>query len=230
MATKNLRPEEIFGEARLLVRVMAADRPTVKSGVGLMLTMLFIILYYWIATAMSPSSDFAAKVAHEIGLGRDESFLELVNYGVAFVAATNFMLAYFLDRSRILVFATALSGFIWFDDSSSCHERVGYKFVEIFDVPSFPGLMAQDTGELLAWLIAAVFLVLILMWAFAQRRRGDLRIRTVILAIFAVLVFFATFYQKINISRRKGCLARPLFRNTYQWVAWQRIAPPKGIF
>jgi hypothetical protein len=42
MATKNLRPEEIFGEARLLVRVMAADRPTVKSGVVLMLTMLFI--------------------------------------------------------------------------------------------------------------------------------------------------------------------------------------------
>lgn len=199
MSIKNSRFEKIFGEARLLVRVMAADRPTVHSGVVLMSTMLFIIVYYGIATAMSTSSGFAAKIADEIGLGRDKSFSEMVNYGVAFVAATNFMLAYFLDRSRILVFATVLSGFIWFDDSSSYHERVGFKIVEIFDVPSFAGLRAQDTGELLAWLIAAAFLGLILLWALAQRRRGDLGILTVILAIFAILVFFGVFFDFLHV-------------------------------
>jgi len=157
----------------MLVRVILADRAARLTALTLGLAVLTIIAMYAIATAWQADFWIASKVAGEIGLSRDRSMGEIVNYGLEFVACVLFLLSYFENRSPVLVFLSLLMAFIWFDDSARYHERIGALMVGTFGLPAFAGLRPQDTGEVVAWALAGLILALMLVLGLRHRRPGD---------------------------------------------------------
>jgi hypothetical protein len=148
---------------------------------------VLVVVGLYAATASQPDSEIAAKIAHEIGLSRDRSMGEIVIYGMAFMASALFFLASVENRSLMLFFLSTLMAFVWFDDSAGYHERFGRYLVEVSDLPRFPRLRPQDTGELIAWALAGLVLTPVFLLSLLRRRPGDLGLLALFSAGFGVL-------------------------------------------
>ncbi|MCW9042989.1 MAG: hypothetical protein OQK05_06565 [Pseudopelagicola sp.] len=124
-----------------------------------------------------------------IGLTRDRSFAEWVNYAVAFLAAVMFFWAYMRCRAPILCVLGLLMVFILADDALQYHEVFGGYLVERFALGALPGTRPQDTGELLAWGMAGAVFAVLIGWSSRQRNKGDSGVFWAAFLPFALLAF-----------------------------------------
>lgn len=175
------------------------DRVTVTAGATLLVLIAAIVLSYSISSAASQKSELAATIAYELGLSREGSFSEQVNQGIAFFASAMFFLAFLEYRSWNLLSLAALLAFIWFDDAARYHERIGGFLVSKFEFAAVLGLRPQDTGELLAWSLAAAALSALFILSYWRRRPGDWGILMSVLAAFLLLVFFGVVIDFLHI-------------------------------
>lgn len=198
----------IRNEAALLLRLITGDRAWKVTCSSLGLGLLCLIAVYGF-TANQEGSPLAGKIAYKIDLGREGSMGEVVAYGLSFSACVLFLLASVENRSRVLLFASALLAFVWFDDSASFHENFGVYLSEQFVLPTFAGSRQRDTGELIAWLLAAAILGFLLLLALCRPRRGDMGVLALVSVGFGCLVFFGIFVDQLH-SMAPSALYVPL--------------------
>ncbi len=191
--------KKTFSDARLLLRLVLSDRPARIMALMLGIGVIVLITVYGLSVANS-GSPFAAFLVFEIGLSQDRSMGEIVGYGMAFLAATLFFVAFLEIGAPVLLFAASLMGFAWFDDSAGYHERVGEKLASLLDLPTFAGLRPQDTGELLAWLVPGALLGLLLVLCILRRSPGDLGILALVMGGFGLLVLFGVVADMIHVA------------------------------
>lgn len=123
-----------------------------------------------------------------IGLTRDGSFSEWVNYAMIAFAAAMFLAAYGRVLARALLFLGLLMLFIGIDDSLQYHEHFGGYLVARFDMGALPGLRAQDSGELVAWGLAGLFFAGLLLRCLTKRQPGDGGVLLAAAVPFGVLI------------------------------------------
>ncbi|MEM9717405.1 MAG: hypothetical protein AAF826_12895 [Pseudomonadota bacterium] len=145
----------------------------------------------------------SARIHFELGLSKDRSAAEIINYGLAFIAFLLLLLSYFEKRSPVLLFMALFMGFVWFDDSIGYHERVGRLLVDGLQLEAIGGLRPQDTGEILAWAIAAVPLFVLLVIACLRRREGDMPILAMFMIGVAMLFVCGVLADLLNIAAGK---------------------------
>lgn len=175
-------------ESSRLLRIILNDRPTVVAVSLLAVGVVLLVVAYGVSGVLMDRSSVAAFLHTEIGLSRDRSMGEIVNYGLAFLAATSFFLSFVALRTPMYLFAALLMGFIWLDDSAMYHERLGGQLVRSYDLPAVAGLRPQDLGELLAWSAAGLVLGLVLLFALRRRALGDLGVLALLSLCFGLLV------------------------------------------
>ena len=152
-------------------------------GVTVAIVAIFAVSGIW-----DPQSRIAHVFHHNLDPSRDEGMAERFNHGMSFLAAFLLLMAYAQVRARVFLFLTALYGFIWFDDSAQYHERVGEKLGQALDLPVAFGLGPQEYGELLAWAIAGLVMLLVFLWFWSGRRPGDAGIILPFFLCFVLLV------------------------------------------
>lgn len=154
---------------------------------GLVITVMVVhIVTYFIYTITGNPDGLARKIFSFVNLGRDNSFSESLSHGMLFISAVLFLGVSYETRARTPVVLSAFFGFAWFDDSAQYHERFGSLIAKYLKIPSSFGLRSQDFGEILAWGLAAVILVLLAIWAYKGKRHGD---RQVFLLIYKPVIF-----------------------------------------
>ena len=80
------------------------DKPTVCTGLALILLVVVLVLVYVIARHFDDTSATALAVGNAIALGRDGSLAEIVGYGFSFLAAVMFFLVGgFRSLARVLL-------------------------------------------------------------------------------------------------------------------------------
>ncbi|GAA6201642.1 hypothetical protein NBRC116599_28680 [Aquicoccus sp. SU-CL01552] len=177
----------VLAEPYRLLSLIWGDR-LVRQVLAVVLgVILAIILVFTVSGIWSDGSELAHIVHSNFHLSEDGSLAENFNHGIAFVAAFLLLASAIQTRSRVFVFLTLLYGFIWLDDSARYHERVGEKLGRVLDIQPHFGLGAQEYGELLAWTLAGAVLAVVLLWAWAGRRRGDVGVLLPFLGCFVLL-------------------------------------------
>lgn len=185
-------------EAWLLFKFLSNDRPALITVLFLGIGVVFVVVLHVLTSIHAISFlsmitgetdwDLITKLHYDINLSRDRSLGEIVGYGIAFLASTMFLLAFFDIRSPILLFFSALMAFVWFDDAAGYHERFGRLLVGAFDLQAAPGLRPQDTGEVLAWSLAGLMLLVLLLLSLVRRRPGDIGALAFVSCGFGLLV------------------------------------------
>jgi len=180
-------PSDILTAPSRLLSLIWRDRLARQVLAVVLGVILAIILVFAVSGIWSDGSELAHIVHSNFHLSQDGSLAETFNHGVAFVAAFLLLALALQTRSRAFVFLTVLYGFIWLDDSARYHERVGEKLGRALDIQTRFGLGAQEYGELLAWAMAGAVLAVVLLWAWAGRRRGDVGVLLAFLGCFVLL-------------------------------------------
>ena len=186
----------------LMVRLTVADAPVRLMAILLFIGVSCILVLHGITFGADEGS-MSARIHFELGLSKDRSAAEIINYGIAFLAAALFLLSYFQNRAPILLFMACFMLFVWFDDSIGYHERVGRLLVAGFELPAFGSLRAQDTGEILAWAVAAVPLFGLLAFGCMRRQKGDMPILFLFMAGAAALFVCGVLADLLNIAAGK---------------------------
>jgi hypothetical protein len=189
----------VLFESTCLLRILRRDRPAAVTSAALVLGVLCLIVIYAGAGLFADRSSIAAVVVREIDLSEDRSMGEIVNYGLAFLAATLFFLTFVALRSPMFLFASLLMAFIWFDDAAGYHERVGDMLASTLDLPSVAGLRPQDLGEVMAWSAAGVCLGLLLIWSIVHRSPGDMGALALLSLCFGALVCFGIVLDLVHV-------------------------------
>lgn len=181
---------DVTRDAGDLVQLLRSDALAVRTAKILLGGIVAIILANILAEVASPISAIARRLAITVSLNREGGVAESLNHGVAFLAAAVFLLAFLAHGSRLLLWLSALMAFIWVDDSFRYHERLGEFLDSVYTFPTMAGARTRDTGELLAWAIAALVLGAMLVVSWGKRRGGDGGLLAIVGLVFASLVFF----------------------------------------
>ncbi|WP_343080290.1 hypothetical protein [Ostreiculturibacter nitratireducens] len=107
-----------------------------------------------------------------IAVYMDQSIPEIFGYGLTLATAILLLGCYGRFSVRMFVFWAVFFLFAVLDDAFFYHEYVGAILVERLNLPALHGLRAQDTGELLAWAIVAVALIVPFAWSLLERHPG----------------------------------------------------------
>ena len=186
-------------EGNLLLRTILSDRP-VKIAIIVLGLLIFSMVVLYVATAGHPVSSLSFNVHRLIGLSKDRSLGEILNYGQAFLASFLFFVIFLESRSLMFLSLSVLMAFIWFDDAAKYHERFGGILVEKFDLPVFGALRAQDTGELIAWAIAGIIFICFFWVSLLRPRPGDLGAFTLVSVGFLALILFGIIVDMVHIA------------------------------
>jgi hypothetical protein len=178
----------MFKETFFLARTIRDDRPTMWTGLALILLVCVVVAAYVAARLLADASATALAIGNAIALGRDGSLSEILGYGFSFLAAVLFFLVGIERRSRTGIFLFILMAFVWLDDAAGYHERVGEWLTEALSLPAVGGLRAQDLGELLAWAFAGGAMLGVLVFALIRPRPGDLGMLGLFFLCFALLI------------------------------------------
>ena len=185
-------------EARVLLKFLTSDKPVVWTVVCLMLLILVMNGIYAVAALLDGNSSTAKVISEFLNPSRDGAFSETIAYGLSFSAFVLFLVTYIEHRVQSALFLAVLMAFIWFDDSASYHETTGEFLAENLDLITLPGLRAQDTGEVLAWGIAAFALVCVLLFCIRHTKPGDFGAFAVTGLAFLFLVFCGVFLDLLH--------------------------------
>lgn len=189
----------ILRETVFLMRAIWDDRPTMWTGLALILLVVVLVLAYAIARHFEDASATALTIGNAIALGRDGSLAEIVGYGFSFLAAVMFFLVGIERQSRAAMFLFLLMAFVWLDDAAQYHERSGTWLSGTLSLPAVGGLRSQDLGELLAWALAGIALLGVLVFALMKRRPGDLGMLTLFFLCFALLVVCGVAFDMLHV-------------------------------
>lgn len=192
--------DSMIKECSILARILLADRSAMVTTVALVFAVALLISIYASAYILRDTSWLALKIVGWIGLSSDRSFGEIVNYGLAFLAAVLFFLASLDNRSLALFFLSLLLAFVWLDDSLSYHEQFGQYLADTMVLPGLIGLRPQESGELIAWSLAGVFLGPVLILSVLRRRSGDIGALALVGAGFAMLLIFGIFADFAHVA------------------------------
>lgn len=132
-------------------------------------------------------------------LSQDGSIAEYYGYFVSATSAVLLFAAFLETRVRALLFVSLVYGFVVLDDSLQYHERLGGALASSVELSDAGGLRAQDLGELLAWAIAALVLVPLLIWCLSRRTPADVGVYLVYGVITLGLAFFAVGVDMLDI-------------------------------
>lgn len=193
----------MFLEFSCLLRIFWRDRPVVITSALLLAGVFCIVALYGLSDLLKDRSSVASLVHWEIGLSRDRSMGEIVNYGLAFLAAILFLLTFVTLRSPMYLVMSLLMAFIWLDDSAGYHERVGHYLAETFDLPAPPPLRREDVGELLAWSGAGIVLGVMFIFALRRCRPGDLGAFMFLSCCFGLLVLFGIATDMAHVAAQR---------------------------
>ena len=130
-------------------------------------------------------------VTTAFSLSQDGSISEYYGYFVSATSAVLLFAAFLETRVRAFLFVSLVYGFVVLDDSLQYHERLGGALASSLGLSGAGGLRAQDLGELLAWAIAALVLVPLLVWCLSRRTPADVGVYLVYGVITLGLAFFA---------------------------------------
>ena len=129
------------------------------------------------------------RVPGELDVMIDRSYPEMLNYAQT-TMCTLLLLATFARTRQPLFLSFALIFIaIGLDDAFSYHERFGTVLTQQFSLPAIGGLRAQDSGELLAWIIGAVILAPTLLLTLRRADPPATATAFVLAACLAGLVF-----------------------------------------
>lgn len=140
----------------------------------------------------------------QVDIGEDGSLGEILGYSLAFFAATFFFLAFTKYRRPVLLFLALLMAFVLVDDAARYHERFGGFLVDWLNLPAAPRLRRQDTGEVLAWGLAALVLTPLFFGSLRRRRAGDLGVLALMSIGFGALVFFGIVVDLLHVAVPKS--------------------------
>ncbi|MFY0691625.1 MAG: hypothetical protein JXR14_06855 [Paracoccaceae bacterium] len=126
-----------------------------------------------------------------VAIYMDRSAPEIFGYILALGAAVYLLRCYGRFGIRACVFWACFFIFAAVDDAIGYHEQVGLFLVETLNVPALPGLRPMDSGELIAWAIAGVFLLVPLGWSLLKRAPGTWPVFFIFGGLFVVLLVFA---------------------------------------
>lgn len=124
-------------------------------------------------------------------INRERSVPEFYGYAESLTTAILLLICHIRLRTRAFLFWALFFAFVLADDSLSYHERFGKWLVETANLPTLPGLRPIDTGEIVAWSIAAIVLMAPLLWSLVVRTREEISVHLVFGTVFSMLVFFA---------------------------------------
>ena len=180
------------------------DKLAVQIGATLAALVLILTAIHIITfqndTPIDNHEGIEARIFAFVNLGSDYSISETLNHGMLFVAALLFLAASFEQRARA-PFVISLCFFLaWIDDSAQYHERVGGFLGNYLQLPSAPGLRRKDSGELLAWGLAAAALLPVAFWAFRGRRHGDGSVVRLVALPIAGLVFCGVVFDMMHVA------------------------------
>jgi hypothetical protein len=132
-------------------------------------------------------------------INQDNGFSENIIQAKLLLTSCLFLLNYRMTGNRLFVSMAALFAFMWFDDSLRYHEVLGQRFTEWFSLKSVAGLRPQDIGELMAWAIAGICLVPVLLWSLIRVTRDDIRFAIPVGLCFVLIVTFGMGVDMLHI-------------------------------
>lgn len=174
-----------------LARIILRDRATRGAGAVMAALVVVLLVAYVLAYRSAESSAVASEIARALDPSRERSYSETVTYGIAFLAAMMFFVAWLDTRSRVSFLLAAMLGFVWFDDSFQYHERVGDMLAGSEALAHVLGPDLENFGEIFAWMLAGAVFAILLAASFWRRRPGDLGILALVSLAMALLAFFA---------------------------------------
>ncbi len=165
------------------LRTMQTD-PLFRKILPILAVSLAIVL----ALSIWAEMDAPAWVAHHFDLSRDRSLAEVYGYVLSGTTALLLLGAWRRWRAPLYLAFSLLFAFALVDDAFSYHENMARHVLKpLFDLPRLPGLRLQDTGELLAWALAALVLAVPAALALLRPARNKLA-ACLLLALPAVLL------------------------------------------
>lgn len=164
---------------------------TVTNTAIILISWTFILLSVSVVALILGRGSGLHDTIHAIfSLSVETSLGERYMWALSIICAFGFMLAALEARSRMLFAFALLFGYVWVDDSMQYHEFFGDILSQTYALPVIGSLRPQDTGELIAWGLAAGALVPAFLWAFFHRKPGEGTILVVAGCGFAGLAAF----------------------------------------
>ncbi|WP_111430100.1 hypothetical protein [Rhodobacteraceae bacterium DSL-40] len=193
-----------FREVILLFRSLKEDRATRNAFFILLLATVFILTLSVVIPYLAAGSRYEPQVRELLFLAREESLGEQYSRSLSFVSSLAFLIGALTQRSPALFALSVLFAFIWLDDSMQYHERVGTLLSRAFALPSVFGLRSQDSGEILAWLLALIGMTPLFGWAWLRRRAGEAGILAAVVLCFLLLVIFGVVVDMLDVLAPSG--------------------------
>lgn len=204
--------EPIFCGARRLREAWARDTATRRDGRLIALATIVLISGAIVIEMLQRARGQPDAAYRLLRLGADHGVVEVFGYGLAATTAIALWRCHRRHGGGAFRALTALFAFILIDDALLYHELAGHALEVVLELPAAPGLRARDTGEILAWALAAAALAPLLVGAAARRREGEewlLAVFGVLLAalvVCGVLLDMASIYAGGDVGRRLGWL------------------------
>ena len=173
-----------------LRRQLSQDHAVKITGLVLLASLLILIsLDVFVRIIYNVDQENVPYIYKLVSIGKDNSFPEVFNHSLLFLASVLFFATSISKNSRVCF---ALAGFMaiaWFDDSTQYHERFGWEFSKLFPNLNVGGLGSSHIGELLAWGTIGIVLLSLVFWASKNILDGDRNIiKMVYLPIFLMIL------------------------------------------
>lgn len=164
--------------------------------------LFFIISYLIISLQPEFKTLIGPWASRQFDLGKDQKFAEIFNY-IQILALVVFLFRIFAMVRQPVYFTWALVFLIvLFDDSLKGHENLGAYFsgmvgqmtlfgVELQEARGAGGLRTQDVGELIAFGLIGVCIVVIMAIGFFRSNREHKIIGLIFAVLLCLLAFFA---------------------------------------
>lgn len=190
--------QKILSQFSGLARLYRSDEPARRiCNAAFVISVLFIL-----GTILIDIVGFlrgAQPAIHRyVSVYMDRSVPEFFGYILELSTAALLLGCYFRFRVRMFVFWVCFFVFAAVDDAFTYHEQMGLFLVETLGLPTLPGLRPRDSGEIIAWGIAAVFLLAPLGWSLLKRAPGTWAVFLLFATLAAALVFFGVMVDMLH--------------------------------
>ncbi len=193
-----------FANVSLLLHHLRNER-AVAIAAKILIPATFLLLLVSISLPiLAEGTPYHGEISKYFFLSRETSLGERYMWALSFLSGFSLMLAALLARSRMMLAFSVIFLFVWFDDSMQYHERFGRSLASLEHLPAIGALRVQDSGELLAWAIAATLLAPLFLWAWFRRRPGEAAILMLMGSAFVGLAFFGAVVDMLHVLMPAG--------------------------
>jgi hypothetical protein len=143
--------------------------------------------------------DIHLDLSERWDLALDNGYPEMVMYATTLLTAGALFYTSLRRRAPWLLFFALLFVIAFVDDAMQYHEIFGDYLAVTLDLPSFGGLRPQDTGELTAWALAGLLLVVPFVAAWRAQRPYQDGEAMVMFVLLGGLVFCGVVFDMLQI-------------------------------